>query len=78
MSDRRLASRTRRVLDALTDDFAAPAVIAERAGLPTRSRIEEAARLCDYFVKLGLGERQKGQWRRWRWAKPGEGVKAAS
>ena len=61
MSDRRLAPRTRRVLNALTDEFTAPGVIAERAGLPTRSRIEEAARLCDYLVKLGLAERQEGR-----------------
>jgi hypothetical protein len=65
-----LALRTRKVLDALTDNFAAPGVIAERAGLPARSRIEEAARLCGYLVKLGLAERQEGRWRRWRRARP--------
>ena len=66
MSERNLAPQTRRVLEALDGTFAPPGIIAERAGLPARSRIEEAARLCGYLVKLGLAERQEGRWRRWR------------
>jgi len=66
MSDRNLAPRTRRVLEALDGTFAPPGIIAGRAGLPARSRIAEAVRLCEYLVKLGLAERQDGRWRRWR------------
>ena len=43
MSNRRLAPRTRCVLDALTDEFAAAGAIAVRVGLPTRSRAIDAA-----------------------------------
>jgi hypothetical protein len=66
MLDRSFAPCIQWVLDALTGEFTSPIAIAERAGLQTRSRIEEAVRLCNYLVKLGLAEWQEGRWRRWR------------
>ena len=66
MSKRNLSLRAIRVLDALDSEFAPAGVIAARAGLPTRSRIEDAARLCEHLVSVGLAERQEGRWRRWR------------
>jgi hypothetical protein len=73
LSDRSLAPRTHSVLAALTDEFTAPGAIAVRAGLPARTRIAEATRLCEYLVRIGLAERQEGgRWRRWRRASTGQ------
>src|SRR4051812_38903664 len=56
MSDLSLAPRTRKVLEALTDEFAMTSVIALRAGLPTRSRRAMAEQACGFLVRLGLAE----------------------
>ena len=73
LSDRSLAPRTHSVLAALSDEFTAPGAIAVRAGLPARTRIAEATRLCEYLVRIGLAERQEGgRWRRWRRASTGQ------
>ena len=73
MSDRRLAPRTRRVLDALTDEFATPGAIAVRAGLPTRERRAMAEQTCGLLVRLGLAQQGGTPERpRWRRASPEE------
>ncbi|WP_207919137.1 hypothetical protein [Methylobacterium segetis] len=42
---------------ALTDEFATLSVIARRAELPTRTRAEAAARICEALERRGLAER---------------------
>ncbi|WP_336492297.1 hypothetical protein [Methylobacterium nigriterrae] len=70
-SERGLTQSTQSVLWALTDEFTAPSAIAARAGLVSRYRNEEAARLCEYLVRIGLAECRKDSRRRWRRASTG-------
>ena len=68
MSDRYLALRTRKVLDALDAEFATAGVIALRAGLPTRERAALAEQACGALVRLGLAQQggtpERPRWRR--------------
>lgn len=52
-----LTIQARKVLAALTDEFATPGVIARRAKLPTRTRTETAVRICEALERRELAER---------------------
>jgi hypothetical protein len=68
MSARHLALPARKVLDALNNEFVTAAVVAMRAGLPTRERADMAARACEALERLGLvvrgGTPERPRWRR--------------
>ncbi|AWN43622.1 hypothetical protein [Methylobacterium durans] len=59
---------TRKILGALTQDFASPGTIALRAGIPTIRRAQIVALVCRDLEQRGLAERSgpkhQPRWRR--------------
>lgn len=57
MTKRSPSVQARKVLEALSDAYETPGEIALRAGLPTRSRVDAAARISEALERRGLAER---------------------